>query len=71
MWTSSYIHMNPVKDNIVTKPEQYEWSSYNNYIKEGNLLIIHKDFIISIFGNKENFIKQTLAFKKINSRKFF
>ena len=29
---SKYIHLNPVKAGIVTKPEEYEWSSYRNYI---------------------------------------
>ncbi len=31
--TSRYIHLNPVKANIVQKPEQYKWSSYSAYAK--------------------------------------
>src|SRR3989344_2495939 len=26
MWTSAYIHMNPVKDKFENRPEQYKWS---------------------------------------------
>ncbi|MEK7534935.1 MAG: transposase [Patescibacteria group bacterium] len=27
----SYLHMNPVKDNIVSSPEKYDWSSFGWY----------------------------------------
>ncbi|UCZ52931.1 transposase [Bacillus shivajii] len=30
--TSRYIHQNPQKAKMVTKPEEYEWSSYRAYI---------------------------------------
>lgn len=38
--TSRYIHLNPVKANMVQWPEEYEWSSYNMYIglKKENLI---------------------------------
>ncbi|MEI8348985.1 MAG: transposase [Candidatus Omnitrophota bacterium] len=29
-----YIHLNPVRAKIVTDPEAYRWSSYNEYIKK-------------------------------------
>jgi len=29
---SRYIHLNPVKTGMVEKPEQYRWSSYQDYI---------------------------------------
>jgi len=31
---SRYIHLNPVRANMVEQPEQYEWSSYAQYIGE-------------------------------------
>lgn len=34
--TSRYIHLNPVKAKMVTKPTDYEWSSYSMYIGEKN-----------------------------------
>jgi hypothetical protein len=31
---SRYIHLNPVRANMVAKPEEYRWSSYLDYIGE-------------------------------------
>lgn len=33
---SRYIHMNPVKANMVGNPSEYQWSSYNIYIGKAN-----------------------------------
>jgi len=71
MWATSYIHMNPVKGDIVTRPEEYDWSSYNDYANNRNLPIICKDFLIGAFGSKENLIKQILIFKNKNHEEFF
>ena len=60
MWTSAYIHMNPVKDGLVKNPSQYVWSSYNDFISDRNLPIVHKDLLVGIFGKKDNFKKETL-----------
>ena len=62
MWTSAYIHMNPVKDKMVSLPEKYEWSSYKDYIGERNLPIISTDLLIDLFGDKNSFIKETLNY---------
>lgn len=62
MWTSAYIHMNPIKDRLVNHPSKYKWSSYNDYISERNLPITHTDFLTSTFVDKKNFEKQTLDF---------
>jgi len=62
MWTSSYIHMNAVKDKIVKHPSEYLWSSYNDYAKERNLPIVTKELLLSTFENRKNFIEQTLIF---------
>ena len=62
IWTSAYIHMNPVKDRIVRNPEEYLWSSYPDYVCERNLPITTKSFLTSVFGGKENFEKETLNF---------
>lgn len=47
-----YIHNNPVKAKIVTKAEDYYWSSYKEYIKEKNNLIDteEKEMILSLFS---------------------
>jgi len=31
---SAYIHLNPVRAEIVTLPENYKWTSFNSYIKK-------------------------------------
>lgn len=66
MWTSSYIHMNPVKDGIVKNPYQYKWSSYNDFVSERNLPIIYKQFFLDLFGSKDNFIKETFSLESNN-----
>jgi len=62
MWVSSYIHMNAVKDKFAKHPSEYLWSSYNDYAKDRNLLIVNKGLLLSTFENKKNFIKQTLIY---------
>lgn len=63
MWTSAYIHMNPVKSGLAKMPEDYVWSSYSDYIGNRNLPMVHTDFLVSIFG-KDNFSKETLALSR-------
>ena len=67
---SRYIHLNPVRANIVKKPEDYRWSSYNKIVskdKEGNnLSYISVDEILNVFdmyfivedNNNENLKKK-------------
>jgi REP element-mobilizing transposase RayT len=62
MWTSSYIHMNPVKDGLVKHPKDYKWSSYNDYFSNRNLPIVNKEFLIETFGDVNNLIEQTQNF---------
>ncbi len=62
MWTSAYIHMNPVKDGIVKSPEEYTWSSYTDYANDRNLSIVNKEFLLETFGDKKSFIIETLNF---------
>ena len=33
---SRYIHLNPVRAGMVARPEEYRWSSFNNYIGRGS-----------------------------------
>ena len=62
MWTSSYIHMNPVKDKIVKHPSEYKWSSYNDIASNRDLLIVNKALLIETFGDEKSFEKETLNF---------
>lgn len=72
MLISSYIHMNPVKDFSVNKPEEYIWTSYNDFITDRKNPILHKKFLIEVFGNIKNFINEnTKLYKKIVSKVAF
>jgi hypothetical protein len=33
---SAYIHLNPVRANLVKDPAEYPWSSYREYLKGGS-----------------------------------
>jgi putative transposase len=65
---SRYIHLNPVRADMVERPEEYTWSSLQDYIgarKPPEWL--HRDFILGYFGN--NFSAAEKEYKKfINSR---
>lgn len=65
MWVSAYIHMNPVKDDLVKNPLLYKWSSYKDYVENRNLLIMRTDLLKSTFGSKD-FEKETLVLSKEN-----
>ena len=46
---SRYISLNPVRANIVEKPEDYEWSSYSMLIGKKKEKLIKSDRILSYF----------------------
>ncbi len=50
---SKYIHLNPVRANIVKTPEQYIWSSYCMYIGKEKEKFINSETILSYFKNRE------------------
>jgi putative transposase len=59
LWVPSYIHMNPVKDGLTKHPSKYKWSSYNDYIYNRNLPIVHTKFLLNLFGDKKTFETET------------
>jgi putative transposase len=43
-----YMHMNPVRKGLIEKPEQWRWSSYNNFSLEPSVVAacpIHIDYV--------------------------
>lgn len=58
--TSRYIHLNPVRANMVEKPEKYLWSSYSMYIGEKKEKLITTKEVLSYFkkGNERELYKQ-------------
>lgn len=64
---SRYIHLNPVRAEMVATPERYEWSSYNFYIgREKTPEWLQREFILGYFGRRmsvaqegyKNFVSQ-------------
>jgi putative transposase len=50
---SRYIHLNPVRVEIVARPEGYQWSSYRSYIGQNKAPDwLKTEFILGYFGKK-------------------
>lgn len=68
--TSRYIHLNPVKANMVEKPEEYKMSSYNVIIgSEVNTIndIVNEEIILNYFnGSREKY--KSFVEKGINQK---
>lgn len=54
---SRYIHLNPVKADIVKNPEDYQWSSYRSFVGFSKEKIINKGKILSYFEDREEYKK--------------
>ena len=56
---SRYIHLNPVRANMVAKPEEYRWSSYLEYVGERKRPEwLETSFVLDYFGKgEERFVK--------------
>ena len=51
-----YIHQNPLKAGMASKLEEYEWSSYNDYIKPNDVSLTDNNFIKCFSNNKDKAI---------------
>ena len=61
-----YIHMNPVKAGIVENENQYQYSSYNDYLSQTGFM---NDKILKfVFNSSENYIEtfQKIEYKELN-----
>lgn len=57
-----YIHNNPVKAKMVKSFEDYQWSSYNEYVKKNFIINTQqREFILHYFCNN---VEQFIAFHK-------
>ena len=67
---SRYIHLNPVKAKLVSKPENWKYSSYNDYVNgTSDMLEMHiildqvknyTDFVSSYHENQSYFMKDMI-----------
>lgn len=53
---SRYIHLNPVKANMVDEPIEYKWSSYNAYLDADSDRIVDDEKILSYFKDKSRLL---------------
>jgi REP element-mobilizing transposase RayT len=49
-----YIHLNPVKDKLTLKPEDYRWSSYKVYLGEEKSELVDENEILDYFAGKRS-----------------
>lgn len=47
---SRYLHLNPVRANVVKKPEDYPYSSYNSYLSENKKNMVFCNLILETIG---------------------
>lgn len=52
---SRYIHLNPFVARMGDKPEEYPWSSYNQYLKNQNRRLCSPKMILELFDDTQKY----------------
>lgn len=60
----NYIHMNPVNANIIKKPEEYKYSTYNDYLNKTGII---KSEVLNKVFEKEDYLQ---VFLNISNKEF-
>ncbi|HWP60706.1 MAG TPA: transposase [Candidatus Acidoferrales bacterium] len=50
---SRYIHLNPVRANIVKRPEHYPWSSYSAYLRGASQTFVDRGAVLGTLARNE------------------
>jgi putative transposase len=59
---TKYIHLNPVKANIIKNPADYPWSSYRAFLNEKNPPAwLSMEFILGYFGEESDIARKKLS----------
>ena len=59
---SQYIHLNPVRSNIIENPIEYPWSSYKYFVSNAtSLKWLNTALILSMFGEEISIAKKRYA----------
>jgi len=53
-----YIHLNPVRANIVKRPEEYLWTSHLSYLGRGGDDLIDEGFVLGQFSGNKSLARQ-------------
>lgn len=56
-----YLLRNPVRAGIVQRAEDYIWSSAKDYFSEKKMGFLDTDFVVELFGTKEEFLSAIYA----------
>ncbi|MFA6269924.1 MAG: transposase [Candidatus Paceibacterota bacterium] len=70
MWTSLYIHENPLKAEITSNLSNYKWSSYSDYAGLENNNLCKKEAILGQFNSPKTYLNyfKTSENKKIKNK---
>jgi putative transposase len=62
---SAYIHLNPVRANLVRDPAEYPWSSYREYLRGASNGLADSNLVLSQFSdNKRRAVRAFVRFVK-------
>lgn len=50
-----YIHLNPVRAKLATRPERYRYSGHNSYLNHGTAKIVEAAPILKLLGGKKSY----------------
>lgn len=56
IYLCKYIHLNPVRHNLVDKPEDWDYSNYCDVIGQRNGKLLDKGFYLNYFDNIKDYI---------------
>ena len=59
--TARYIELNPVNAGIVTKPEDYKWSSAQAHLQGGNDILVKVKPLLEIISNWQELLSSDLS----------
>lgn len=60
-----YIHLNPVTAKLVDKPEEWDYSSYNEYISNGNILCQYDEILDIDPKRYRTFVNERISDQKL------
>lgn len=55
-----YIHLNPVKEKLATRPQDYPWSSHRFYLGVQEIKWLTTEFLLSYFGRRRSKSKRKM-----------
>ena len=77
MMLYKYIHLNPVKAKLVTKPEDWAYSNYREWVGVRDSVLADKDFVQDHFSSAEEYAifvgdveDEMRSYEKIRKSKF-